>query len=252
MATMAIGLGQVHARPRFYGGMAAIFVLIAFGGFIPTYWAKLVGGSFDAPPIIHIHGALFFIWTLYYFTQTALVSAGRTLDHRRWGLAGISLATAMSIAVVLAVISGFRLADAQGYGEASRRFSAVSLLSLPLFIGFFTAAIVKVRQAEWHKRLMILAMIPLMHAAIGRVFQTILQPPGSIGPAPVFVTILPGLTADLLIVVAMVYDWRTRGAPHPAYIIGLPILAGTQLLLVAVAATPGWLIFTNAIARLMG
>ena len=36
--------------------MAGGFLLVAFGGFIPTYWAKVATGTFHAEPIIHIHG----------------------------------------------------------------------------------------------------------------------------------------------------------------------------------------------------
>ena len=35
---------------RFYQTMAWVFVAIAFGGFIPTYWLKLMDGSFGGKP----------------------------------------------------------------------------------------------------------------------------------------------------------------------------------------------------------
>src|SRR5436190_7654361 len=75
----------------FYVWMAAAFVIVAFGGFSPTYWAPVAAGTFKAPPIIHIHGMLMFTWVCFYFLQTALVATGRTLNHRNWGLAGIAL-----------------------------------------------------------------------------------------------------------------------------------------------------------------
>src|SRR4051812_26984784 len=84
--------GAVISTGRhFYVWMAAGFLLIAFGGFVPTYWAKLAAGTFDRPPIFHIHGLLLFSWTAFFFVQTVLVAAGRRLDHRTWGLAGIAL-----------------------------------------------------------------------------------------------------------------------------------------------------------------
>src|SRR5437588_211 len=43
---------------HFYLWMAGVFVLIAFGGFTPTYWARVASGTFHGPPILHIHGAL--------------------------------------------------------------------------------------------------------------------------------------------------------------------------------------------------
>ncbi len=51
---------------HFYLWMAGVFVLIAFGGFTPTYWAPVARSNFHGPPILHIHGALLSSWTLFY------------------------------------------------------------------------------------------------------------------------------------------------------------------------------------------
>jgi hypothetical protein len=40
------------------------------------------------------------------------------------------------------------------------------------------------------------------------------------GPPPVFVAIPPTIVGFLMIGIAMVYDWRTRGRPHSAYVYG--------------------------------
>lgn len=252
MATMALEVERVNARPRFYVGMAAVFVLIAFGGFTPTYWAKLANGSFSAAPIVYVHGTLLSIWTLFYFAQTLLVAAGRTPDHRRWGMAGISLATAVAISMLLATINSMHVADGLGMGEAGRRFAIVPLSSLLFFTAVVGLAIVKVRSSEVHKRLMILAMISVLQAAAGRVFAILLAPPGAIGPGRVVFTVAPGLAVDLLLVAALVYDWRTRGRPHPAYLIGGSLLVAKQVIIVPVAATAWWLAFAAGVERLAG
>ena len=44
--------------------MAGAFVLIAFGGFAPTYWLQLPAGTFVGSPLLHLHGLLFSAWTL--------------------------------------------------------------------------------------------------------------------------------------------------------------------------------------------
>src|SRR5205823_9516753 len=80
---------------HFYLWMAGVFVLMAFGGFTPTYWAPVASGTFHGPPILHIHGALLFSWTLFYFMQTAWIASGHTPTHRAWGLAGIALFSVM-------------------------------------------------------------------------------------------------------------------------------------------------------------
>jgi len=244
-------MGRARTRTGwFYVGMAATFVVIAFGGFVPTYWAKIATGTFTGHPILHIHGMIFFTWTLFYLFQTSLVAAGRTPDHRAWGIAGVSLATAMAFTVVLAVINSFKVAEAIGMGDAARRFSIVSLSGLAEFGVLFTAAILNNRRPELHKRLMILAMIPLMQAATARVFLTFFAPAGAVGPPPVFVSVPPGLLVDLLIVVAMVHDWRTRGRPHRVYVIGGAALVALQVLCVPISMTPVWMGITQNLESL--
>ncbi|MEP7281301.1 MAG: hypothetical protein ABI696_04920 [Rubrivivax sp.] len=236
----------------FYVGMASVFVLIAFGGFVPTYWSRLASGTFGGAPILHLHGALFFTWTLFFLAQTLLVATGRTPDHRSWGLAGISLATAMAITVVLAAMNSFRVAEGIGMRDAALRFSYVSLTGVVLFAGFVGAAIANVRRPEVHKRLMLLAMIPLMHAATARVFATLFAPPDAVGPPPVFVSVPPGLLVDGLIVAALVHDWRTRGRPHPVTVVGGVVLLATQLLALPLSATAGWMAIARWVASLVG
>src|SRR5436853_604700 len=99
-----------------------------------------------------------------------------------------------------------------------------------MLIGFFSLAIANVRRPETHKRLMYLIMVGFMHPAIARVMLTLFAPPGAQGPPPVFVAVPPGLIADLLIVVAMIYDWRTRGRPHHVYVYGGLTLLADQLM----------------------
>jgi hypothetical protein len=232
--------------------MAALFMLIAFTAFVATYWAKVATGTFTGAPILHVHGALFFTWTLFFLVQTALVASGRTPDHRAWGMAGISLATAMAITIVLAAINSMRVAGALGMTDEARRFSYVSLSGLVLFAGFMTAAIVWVRRSDLHKRLMILAMIPLMHASVARFFILLFAPADAKGPPPVFVSVPPGLAVDLLLVAAMAYDWRARGRPHPVYLMGGALLLANQLLAVPISATPTWMAIATWVQSLAG
>jgi len=256
MAAITVETGTLDGVGRrarwFYVGMAGICVLIAFGGFIPTYWARLAAGTFTGAPILHIHGALFFTWTLFFFAQTTLVATGRTLDHRSWGMAGISLATAMACTVVLAAINSMKVAEAIGMAEQARQFSYVSLSGVVLFAAFLSAAIFAVKRSETHKRLMLLAMVPLMHAATARVFMTLFAPPAAIGPPPVFVSIPPGLLVDLLLVAGIVYDWRTRGRPHPVYLICGSLLVANQVLAVPLSATPTWMSIAKWVQSLAG
>ncbi|MEO6408255.1 MAG: hypothetical protein ABIO45_05825 [Burkholderiaceae bacterium] len=252
MSTLTLDVPRAEGRSRFYVVMAGLFVLGAFGGFVPTYWAPLTSGAFKAAPIIHIHGTLFFAWTLFFFIQTALVASGRVLNHRDWGLAGIALATAMTISVVLAAINSIKVAQGIGMGDEARRFTIVSLSGAVLFAGFVGTAIANVRRPEVHKRLMLLAMVPLVHAAIARLFKTAFAPPDAIGPPPVFIALPPGLFVDLAIVAGIVHDWRTRGRPHPVYLWGGAVLLAVQIGTVPVGASATWLAIARWVESLAG
>ena len=76
----------------FHVWMAAVCVLLAFGGFAPTYWLQLPAGTFVGSPLVHLHAILFSAWPLFLLSQTLLVANGRLSHHRAWGLFGISLA----------------------------------------------------------------------------------------------------------------------------------------------------------------
>ena len=251
-STVASNSVQRSSGRHFYLWMAGVFVLLAFGGFTPTYWGRVASGTFHGPPILHIHGALLFSWTVFYLIQTAWIASGHTPTHRAWGLAGIALFSVMMCSILVAQITVMRLYDAHGVGEAGRRFAAVALCALPVLIGFFSLAIANVRRPETHKRLMYLIMAAFMHPAIARVFVTLFAPPGAEGPPPVFVAVPPGLIADLLIVVAMIYDWRIRGRPHHVYVYGGLTLVADQLLTVPISATQTWMSIAGFLEGLAG
>ena len=252
-ATLNSGTAVRSDARRFHLWMAGIFVLIAFGGFMPTYWLRIADGSLHGPPIMHIHGILLFSWTLFYFMQTALVASGRTQSHRAWGLAGISLFSVLLCSIVATRVTFMQNDDAHGQGDASARFSAVAFVALPLMIGLFATAIANIRKPEVHKRLMYVLMASMMTPAIARVFITLLAPPGGLdGPPPPFVAIPPALVASLLIVVAMVYDWRTRGRPHKVYVIGGLLVLLETFLVLPISSTHTWMTIARFVEHLGG
>jgi hypothetical protein len=255
MEAALAGSSTVRSQTRlFYVSMGAVFVLIAFGGFTPSYWSRVAQGTFHQPPVIHIHGILLFAWALFYFLQTALVASGRSATHRAWGLAGISLFSLVICSIIAAKITTMQLDELHGFGDDSRRFSAVTFIGLPLVIGLFAAAIANVRRPEVHKRLMLVLMAGLMTPASARVFLFLLAPPGALdgGPPPPWVSIPPAVIGILLVIGAMVYDWRTRGRPHKVYVYGLLFLVFEPVLAVLTAGTPAWMTTARFLQHLAG
>ena len=254
MEAIASALGVRAASRNFYVWMAGGFLLVAFGGFIPTYWAKVATGTFHAEPIVHIHGTLLFSWTCFYFLQTWLVARGRILDHRSWGLAGISLFTALMFSILVTEATVLARNQRLGFGDAALHFSAVTLTAWPLMALIFTLAIVKIRKPESHKRLMTLLMIGMMTPAIARVFLTLLAPAGAAagGPPPPFVALPPSIAADLFLVAAVVRDWRLLGRPHPVYLWGGGALIVQQLLTGPIGSSSAWVHIAKVFASLAG
>jgi hypothetical protein len=65
------------------------------------------------------------------------------------------------------------------------------------------------------------------------------------------VSLVPGVLADLLIVAAMIHDWRTRGRPHRAYVIAGACTLVVQLVRVPLSATPTWRAIIEWLQRLL-
>lgn len=236
----------------FYAWMALTCAVVAFVGFLPTYFVPMVQGQFQAQPIIHIHGVIFFGWTLLFCVQTWLVASGRTLAHRDWGMLGVAWATAMVFIVFATVNVRINFLTAAGFRDQALAFSWIQIGGILLFAGFFAAAIANIRKPEVHKRLMLLNTIALLDAPIARWFVVFLAPPTAPGevapPPPLIVGLAPALVADLLLAVAIAYDWRTRGKPHPVYLIGGAIVLTYQLTRHLIGPTDAW----KSIAAVIG
>jgi hypothetical protein len=86
-------------------------------------------------PLVHVHGVLFSSWTLLLLSQTLLVATGRLRNHRAWGLAGISLATAMVFMGLAAAIQTLTTGLRAGYGDHSRAFLILPVSGMVLFAG---------------------------------------------------------------------------------------------------------------------
>jgi hypothetical protein len=249
-----------HTRAKcFYVSMAALCMLVAFAGFVPTYWRPVVGGTFVGPPILHIHGLLFSSWTVFCLIQAALAASGRMARHRAMGLVGISIATSMVIMGWLTALISLKHSIAVGNGDSARPFAIVSFLGMPLFAGLFIAAIANVRRPEVHKRLMLVATVGLLQAPVGRVFRLFLAPAAVLAlpkwaapQPPVASTIGPAIVCDLIILIGMLHDWRTRRRPHPAYLIGGGITVAVQVLAVPLSATTAWQTIVDRILSLAG
>ena len=227
------------ARSKIYVGLALMISATVFTGFSRSFYGTFVAGAAH-PWIIHVHATVYVGWLALLIAQTVLAARGEIATHRRVGNFGIAygalvwiLGLIVSIAMpVINVHSGLWPM------ERGEQFLAIPLGDMVLFGGFFGAAIAYRRKPEIHKRLIILASVAVMFAAIGRAFTTagvLLGDPD----AP-----LGGTAARLLlwyspVLVAMAHDLVTRRRIHPVYWIGVVAMA-VAFLRVPYSQTEHW------------
>lgn len=247
---VATAMEAAAGRPgRFYVGMAVTCAVTAFLGFTPTYWAPLAAGSVDEAPIVHLHAVLFSAWSLFFILQATLIASGRIAHHRAMGLAGISLATAMLFVGLATAIHSMNVQTAAGLGDRARGFLIVPVTTILFFAAIIAVAVANRQRPEIHKRLIVLASIAILMAAVARLVRFALGKTDALtGPPPIEFSALPALLTDLLIVAAIVYDWRTRGRPHPVYLIGGGLWLAIQLGRIPISKTPQWHVIAKWLA----
>lgn len=246
MATSTIS--STHGNgDRFYVWMAGICLVVPLLAFAPTYYLQLPAGTVVGTRGLHLHALIFTVWPMFFALQTWFAVTGRVRSHRAWGIAGVSLGTVL---ILSGLTSAIRQLDANlsaGYGDGATAFAIVPMSQMMLFAGTFAAALVKRGQPAFHKRLMLMATIALLPAALVRIpfallvgFGPGLRPGNGVAPPPVAFPAVVALLADLLIVAAMLYDWRRHGKPHRAYVIGGALFFMAHLLVAPLSSTSAW------------
>jgi hypothetical protein len=224
----------------FYIGMALVCALIAFLGFLPTYWLPMAQRTLDVAPVVHLHGIVFYTWTLFLVMQTSLVASGRTAIHRQTGKLGVAIAALMVVTGVLVAGNSVAVARADGFADQAHAFSIIPLSAILFFAVVVAIAVANVRRPDIHKRLMLLATITILGAPIARWFLVTMAPADAVGPPPVMISVFPSLITNLLLAVAVLHDWRRHGRVHRAYVYGFTALVALQVLRIPVSQSSAW------------
>jgi hypothetical protein len=219
----------------FYSGMAVAAAVVVFAGFAPTYFLRASYQSTPLPMYLHVHGFLFTTWIALFIAQTSLVAARQTNVHRRLGWATAVLAVVMVIVGTTAGIVSMRGQVEAGNVDQALTFLTTPLFSMVVFATLVAAAIRLRRDSQTHKRLMLLATISILDAAVARLpFEFLRTPSWAFMPA-----------TDLLLLAAILYDVASRRRVHPAYLWGGLLIVAGQALRIPIGETGMW----QAIAR---
>jgi hypothetical protein len=214
-----------------YVFMAALFVVTALVGFIPDSIGLVAtvqaGQRPPLPPIVHAHAILMASWLAVLLAQTTLMATGRSALHKKLGLIGFALLPLLVAAMIGITKEAWTLVGSIPPGAmAPEALSALkfdvgnTLLEqirvIVLFPGLVAWALFARRKdPETHKRLMILATLLPLPAAIDRMTWLPATLPGS--PASIH------LYSLLWLLPVLAYDVARRGRVHRAYVIGIAL-----------------------------
>lgn len=234
------------AERRFY----LAFVLVIFGavllGFSRTFFLRAwfqdwVALHAPREPYFLLHGAVTAAWFAALIAQSSLVSAGRVDLHRRLGALAMGLAAAVVVTGIAAAVIAARRPTGFIDVEASpQEFLAIPLLGLAPYAVFVALAYARRGNAQAHKRLIVLASLSIISAAVIRwPFDAMFMP----SPVPGYAVYDLAALAFLLPLAA--WDLATLRRLHPVTLAGGLVIVAMPPVIAYVSKTRGWLGFAD-------
>lgn len=204
----------------------SIFILFGFLQFSARGFVNFGG----IPFWVHLHALVFTAWLALFAVQNVLAERGSLALHRRLGWWGAGLALAMVVSGSVTAIKAIELGRQPPFFSPPY-FLMLTQIGMSVFAGLVAAAIALRRNTEWHRRLMLSAMILLLEPALGRLL-----------PMP----LIGGETAEWYVLgiqlavfaVAMRHDARHRGGVHPALVWGATTVSLTHVAVSLLSKAP--------------
>jgi len=204
---------------RRFSWVILAFVIIAFGG-------KAIFDTADLPPITlmhHFHAVSMGSWFVLFALQATLTERGNVALHRTLGrFSPIVVITFLIFAAIISKLNWLRM------GEPL--IVTANTINILLFLGFYTTAILKRRDTDSHKRLMVFATLAIMGPAAGRIPETF--------DANVFFAVPISFA---FIFTPLVYDRFFRRKVHRATIIGTVLLISSIPILLTLSGLAEWI-----------
>jgi hypothetical protein len=229
------------ARTRFHSYFALAVSLLIIVGFFRTFYAR---PWFDLPPLpslMVLHGIVFTTWLVLFVVQTQLVATRRVAVHRKLGIAGAVLALAVIVIGVITALKSAAIPQPRPLGMSSQQFSIVALTSIALFAVFIVAAIALRRKPEYHRRLMVFAMISVLGPPIARLLMLF-------HAGRYFLIVQSGI-AVVLVMWCLINDWRKQHIVHPIYVVGGLVVVLSWPLRIAIGQTETWMNISGWLMR---
>lgn len=222
---------------RFYVAAAIGIVAVVLAGFSIDFDLLFDLGSLSA--LVRWHGAIMLSWIALFLVQTLLVARRRVDLHKRLGIFGVFLA-----ALVIAVDAATLIVACRLGGNhlpphvPPPLFLAVGFFDLFAFGVLVGGAVLLRRRSDFHKRLMLLASLILLDAALARF----------IGAYTTW-DIDAGVLRNLLMGLCVAVDTVRHRRLHPAFVAGGLLLLVIDSVATWTAATPMWQQFAAWLLR---
>ena len=247
MATTADAIGSgagVRGRgfmsdQRFFTTFAAVLTVFILFGFL-QFQLRGFSNFRTAPLFLHVHGVVMVLWLGMYVLQSSLISHGQVAIHRKTGWLSLAIAAAV---VGMGSFTGIHAIDS---GRVPPFFSpafflALTQLGVLAFALVVAWAVVRRRDVQWHRRLMIGSGILIAEPALGRLL-----------PMPLLGQSLGELSAMIvqlgMVAVLARHDRKVLGSVHPATLVLAAVLVVTHLGIELLARTPAFVALAESIA----
>ncbi len=208
--------------------MALAFAVLVVSGFSRTVNNNLIHAAPPRPFLLWMHATAFVSWVVFFIAQSGLVRIHKVGWHRTIGWFGAGLAAVMvplgtTVAIIMARFDAVIL-----HQSGTDAFLSIPFYDMLAFGVTIALAIYWRTKPEFHRRLMFIATVGLMDAAVGR-FDF------------VFNHNLFFLCLDLLIMLGVARDLIVDRRVHKVYLYALPpLIVGQNLAIYMWRMNPAW------------
>ena len=223
----------LRGERRYYLIAAVGIIAIVLAGFSIDF--DLLFDMSSLSFLVRAHDLVMFAWVGVFFTQVFLVARHRVDLHRRLGIFGAALALLIVItgaytSIVAARLGGNHLPP----GMPAIPFLSSSFLLLLTFTVLAGTGLAMRRRSDVHKRLMLLATLPLLDAALLRFISVYTH-----------WSIHASTTRNLMVLACIVVDTVRYRRLHPAFVAGGLLILASDFTQVWLAGTMVWINFSN-------
>jgi hypothetical protein len=205
-------------------------------GFAPAVADRVEGHPrIPARLILDIHMASFSAWIVLLSIQILIVRSRNTLVHMSLGLSAFALVPIMAVSALVSEAYSQRF----HHSVVGESFFIVPIFEILAFTSLATAALLARKRPATHKRLILMATAVIVGAAYGRWWDNALIRLFGDGYFGTLVNTYTG--CNMLLVIAVGYDFVTRGRPHRIYLIAVPMILLGEVVTSVVYHWPPWL-----------